>query len=158
MAKTFIKENGVISLDSVNSEEDLKARPGININPPPSDGRCMCCGKHISELKPYGKAGEDLLFDEDFSDALLLKRWRPCYPYFEEDAKAVIEAELNYRDAGYKEPLDWMIKKYGKKKGEGMYYANMGSKQIGSGMECRECFFLNDDEYFEKCRIGNANI
>ena len=57
MARTFIDSNGIVSLESVDNEEDLKPRPGININPPPSDGRCMCCGKHISELKPYGKAG-----------------------------------------------------------------------------------------------------
>ena len=50
MAEILFKGNGVISLGSIERDEDLKQRPGMNINPPPSDGRCMCCGKHISEL------------------------------------------------------------------------------------------------------------
>jgi hypothetical protein len=25
--------------------------------------RCDCCGKHMSELKPYGKAGDPLVGD-----------------------------------------------------------------------------------------------
>lgn len=137
-------------MKSTDGKQGLKLKPIIHVNPPPSDERCRCCGKHISELKPYCKAG-DLLFC-DFSGAFLVKRLRPCYPYCEEAAKAVIEADKNYVDAGYKEPLDWMIKKYGKKKGEGMYYANMAYYQIGSSWECRECIILDDDEYFEKQR------
>lgn len=74
MAEIIIKRKGVISLGSIDSEEDLKKRPGININPPPADGRCECCGKHISELKPYGKAGDPLV--GDFNGQFLIKTYR----------------------------------------------------------------------------------
>jgi len=46
----------------------------ILINPPPSDGRCEGCGKHISKLKPFGGAGDPLV--GDFNGAILLKTYR----------------------------------------------------------------------------------
>lgn len=56
--KSLFEGNGVTSLSVVEGEEDLQLRPGMNINAPPSDGRCDCCGRHLSELKPFGKAVE----------------------------------------------------------------------------------------------------
>ena len=156
MAKILIKEKRSISLGSVDSERDLKLRPGTNINPPPPDGRCDCCGKHISEVKPYGKAGDPLV--GDFSGALLVKNFRPDGPYYEEVAKAVTEADKNYVDAGYKEPLDWVINKYGTQKAEGMYYANMLYHQTSSSWECRECIILDEDEYFAKHQYWNVYL
>ena len=35
-----------------------KQKPIIHINPPPPDRRCECCRRHISELKPFGGAGD----------------------------------------------------------------------------------------------------
>jgi hypothetical protein len=61
MSEIIIKRKGLISLGSVDSEDDLKPRPGINLNAPPADGRCDCCGRHISELKPYGGPGDPLV-------------------------------------------------------------------------------------------------
>ena len=46
----------------------------IVINPPPSDSRCECCGKHVSELKPFGGPGDPLV--GDFNGALLVKTFR----------------------------------------------------------------------------------
>jgi hypothetical protein len=54
MTTKIIDNNGVLSLGSISSESDLEIEPRININPPPEDGRCDCCGKHISELTPFG--------------------------------------------------------------------------------------------------------
>ena len=48
---------------------------GERINPPLDDGRCYGCGKHISELRPFGGPGNPL--DEDFTGALLVKIYRP---------------------------------------------------------------------------------
>jgi hypothetical protein len=80
MADIIVKNENAISLGSVEEEKDLKPIPGVaNINPPPQDGKCMCCKRHISELKPYGKAGDPLV--GDFDGALLVKVWRSEGPY-----------------------------------------------------------------------------
>ena len=66
MGENIIENDVAISLGSIYGEEDLKPRPGlINIYPPPQDGECDCCGKHISELKSFGKAGDPLVGDFD---------------------------------------------------------------------------------------------
>ena len=91
MATKIIDNNGIVSFDSISSEEDLKLRPRISINPPPADGRCNCCGRHLSELKPFGKAGDPMV--GDFDGALLIKKFRPDFPYDEGAEKAWDEAE-----------------------------------------------------------------
>ena len=53
-------------------------RRGILINPPPQDGKCMICGRHVRELEAFGGAGDPLL--GDFSGAKLIKMWREDYP------------------------------------------------------------------------------
>ena len=45
MSQIIINENGITSLGSIDKEEDIKAKPGININPPPQNGECECCGR-----------------------------------------------------------------------------------------------------------------
>ena len=152
MATKIIDNNGIVSFDSISSEEDLKLRPRININPPPSDGRCNCCGRHISKLKPFGKAGDPLV--GDFEGALLVKKFRPAGPYDEEAEKAWNEAEKCIADAGYKDkdPLEWLINKYGKEKGEYFYLSHLAYCQIGSSWECRDCAVLDEYEYFENLR------
>ena len=75
-------------METVSKKEKVKLGSGlININPPPSDRRCDCCGKHIDELKPYGKAGDPL--GGDFNGALLVKEWRAVGTYVEEAEKAI---------------------------------------------------------------------
>ena len=48
------------------------------VNPPPADGRCECCGTHMSELKPFGGSGDPLV--GDFTGALLVKKFRELIP------------------------------------------------------------------------------
>ena len=55
MATKINDKNGIVSFDSISSEEDLNPSARIVINAPPGNGRCDCCGRHISELKPFGK-------------------------------------------------------------------------------------------------------
>ena len=74
MTEKLIDKNGVISLGSIDKEKDLKPEPGININPPPPSGRCECCRKHISELRPFGGPGDPLV--GDFTGEYLVKGWR----------------------------------------------------------------------------------
>lgn len=49
-------------------------QPTIQINTPPSNLCCERCGKHISKLKPFGKAGDPLV--GDFDGARLVKTFR----------------------------------------------------------------------------------
>ena len=75
MATTMFENNGIISLGSISSEQDLQLGNGFYINPPPQDGTCTCCGRHISELKPFGKAGDPLIgdFDGDGYDSFVIR-------------------------------------------------------------------------------------
>lgn len=50
----------------------------ILINPPPENGQCMICGRHVQELEAFGGPGDPLL--GDFSGAMLVKMFREDYP------------------------------------------------------------------------------
>ena len=66
MASVNFEMNGCISIGSIANEEDLVPRDGlISINPPPKDGRCYCCGRHISELEPFGETEDPSVDDFD---------------------------------------------------------------------------------------------
>jgi hypothetical protein len=150
MGEILFEENGIISLGSISSEEDLNPRLGININPPPQDGRCMCCNRHIKELKPFGKAGDPLV--GDFDGAYLVKRWRPDGPSDEEAETAMAEAEKCYRDDGFKTPFHWMISKYGKHRAKQFSFSVQLHTSEGKSWECRNCIILDEEEYFAKLR------
>jgi hypothetical protein len=62
MSEINTNNNGVINLGGIDGEKDPK--PIIIINPPPGNGKCECCGRHISELKPFGGPGDDLPWGE----------------------------------------------------------------------------------------------
>ena len=148
MTEMLFEQKELVILASVKSEEDLKPRPGINLNPPPVDGRCECCGRHISELKPFGKSGDPLV--GDFDGDYLVRRWRPDGPYDEEAEAAMEEAETCYRDEGFDDPLDWMIVKHGKEAGERLYFKAQLYGSTRKSWECRDCVVLDEEEYFEK--------
>ncbi len=139
------------SLGAVSKEEDLKKG---GINPPPPDGRCDVCGRHISELKPFGGADDPL--EGDFTGELLVKQWRPLGPYNEEALEAAEEAKKALKAAPRNKPLEskdvleWYISRYGKERGEGLYYAVSAWDCVGASWMCRDCIILEDDEYFEK--------
>ena len=54
-----------------------------------------------------------------------------------------------YKD---KDPLEWLIKKYGKDKGEKFYYSYQTYCITVSSWECRDCIILDESEYCEKLR------
>lgn len=122
-----------------NGKNDLKTKPNVIVYPLPDYAECHCCGRHISELTP---------FDGKFEGSLLIRRYRREAPYSEEAEKAVDEAEEHCCNGG--RPMDWMIAKYGKKKGEILYMMGQGSSTVGSSWECRDCIFLAEADYFEK--------
>jgi hypothetical protein len=150
MSQILINKIVLISLGTVDSEEDLKPIPGVsNINPPPRDGKCDCCGRHISELKPFGAPGDDLPWGK-FTGAYLVKRPRPLMPYCEEVDRAFLEAQKCYEKDGFKNAEGWLINKYGKEEGEWITFASQAQGTIGSSWECRDCILLNDEEYDDK--------
>ena len=117
-------------------------------NPPPSDDRCECCGRYISELKPYGGPGDPLV--GDFSEAYLVRRFRPFGPYNEEAERALAEASECCENEGPETIEKWLINKYGKEKTDNFYSAIEANNLIGKSWECRDCAILHEDEYFEK--------
>ncbi|MFX0197220.1 MAG: hypothetical protein ACFFCW_13935 [Candidatus Hodarchaeota archaeon] len=149
MAKAFIKGKGVISLNSIDGWSDLEPRPGFNINPPPSNGRCNCCGRSLDELKPFGKAGDPLV--GDFSDALLVKMFRTMYPPDEEVDKIYDQffGECCTKD-DHERAKKMLIKEYGQKEAERIMTWAEVSSCVGASWECRDCAVLDIYEYHEK--------
>jgi len=136
------------TFNRVKNENDLKLKPGENINPPHSERKCHCCGRPVSELKPFGGPGDPL--NGDFTGAFFVRNTRSAGPYDEEAEKAVKEAEQHYKAAGFEDLMDWMIEKYGKEKAEELYWPCAAYHQVGSSWECRDCRVLDDIEYFKK--------
>ncbi len=135
-------------LDRVKYEDYLNLKPGEKIYPPLSDFRCDCCKKHILELKPFGGPGDPL--DGDFTEALLVKTYRPIGPYVEEAEKALREAERYYKSDGFDNEFDWLIDKYGEEKAEALHSAELYHHEVLSCWDCRDCVVLDLDEYYEK--------
>lgn len=132
------------NLGSISKEEDLKLRPGININPPPSDGRCDCCGRHLSKLKSFGKpcVGE-------YDDALLVKRFRWDAPPDEEIDKIMEEffgACCSSED--YEKARNKLIEKYGQEEAEEMMMYQQLSRTASKSWECRDCFYLSTKRFY----------
>ncbi len=67
------------------SDNDYESEAGpcsdkrkILINPPPQDGECMICKRHVNDLEAFGGPGDPCL--GDFSGAKLIKMWREDFP------------------------------------------------------------------------------
>jgi hypothetical protein len=69
-----------------------------------------------------------------------------------------IKAENYHAEAAREDedPLEWMIKKYGKKKGKKLFWSAELCGQICSSWECRDCAGLDEYEYFEKLQEQHA--
>jgi hypothetical protein len=148
MATKIFEENGVMTLGSIASDQDVQLGNNIHINPPSHDRRCWCCGRPISQLKPFGKAGDPLV--GDFDGVYLVKKGRRDGPYDEGATSAVERAEARYSEEGFKDPLDWLIREYGETKGKELYCKAELYWSIGKSWECRDCAVLDEDEYFER--------
>jgi len=143
-----IIDNSVI--ENISKEKDLEGKAKININSSPEDRWCDCCGRHVSKLTPFGKAGDPLV--GDFDGALLVKKYRRAGPYNEQAETAFKRVEEIMEEEGHagEDPEEWMIKKYGKEKGQQYLNAVYAYGCIGSSRECRDCIVLDEDEYFEQ--------
>ena len=104
----------------------------ISINPPPANGCCDCCKKNISEITPFGKAGDPLV--GDFDGSILVKTFRTMAPSLTD-----------------KEMQDY-IKKNGEENGN--FYDQL-MNTVEAAWLCRDCIILNDDDYFNKLKEVN---
>jgi hypothetical protein len=151
MAEIMIETDRAISLGSINGEEDLKPRSAlININPPPADGKCNRCKRHLNELKPFGKAGDRLV--GDFDGALLVKTFRTVFPKPNIEVQAIFERFFGNceAEADYERAESRLAGEYGKKDADDIICLIDGASQVGASWECRDCIVLDMDEYFEK--------
>jgi hypothetical protein len=151
MGEIIIENDVAISLGSIDGEEDLKAKPGlININPPPPDGKCMCCGRHMSELKPFGKAGDPLV--GDFDGALLVKKFRTFLPPPDNRLEKTFQRMLlNCQTKDENEcDIDMLTREYGEEDAKAIWFMINEYCQVGKSWECRDCAVLDTYEYFER--------
>lgn len=146
MTKAFIDNGKVLSLMAISREEDLKRDGRIALNPPPHDGRCQVCGRHLSEVEPFGGPGDPL--DGDFTGELLVKNFRPLVPYISEAQEAWRKIEEKFDEID--EALPWFISNFGEEKGEALLLSLLAYRSTESSWECRRCIILHENEYFEK--------
>lgn len=97
----------------------------VYINPPPQDGNCNCCGKHINDLKPFGHAGDPLV--GDFFNALLVKTYRTMALKLEGKELEDYKNRVTENEFGLYDQL---------------------SSTIEASWECRDCIILSDKDYF----------
>jgi len=120
-----------------------KQKPKIYINPPPKDARCECCGRHVSELKPFGGAGDPLV--GDFKGATLVKTFRRMAPpgihSYEVDDLLDEEGHLDEKK---------FIEKYSKEDLEDFYFAEQLMGTVEASWECRDCIILEGEEFYNK--------
>jgi hypothetical protein len=137
------EDNGIIRYEGIPSKQNLRLIPKISF-PRPVDGRCMSCGRRISELRYFSEAGDPM---EDNSErALFISVYRPIGLPVEEDKKALDKANRVYKSEGYNyqnDQLDRMQEEYGDTPLLGE------AKEI---WECRDCAVFTTDEYLEKLK------
>jgi len=153
--KEMIKEDGndlggfIDKNSRVYETEDLKHEldnPFSNLGNPSPLTECTCCGKHLSELKPFGKAGDPLI--RDCNGELLVRTYRTFRHYHEEVEKALDEAKKNGIDT-YQGIEEWLIDKYGKEKGENLIFLFYEATVTDKFFLCRDCIVLDEKEFFE---------
>ena len=151
MTQYLFEHGNTCSLGSISTEEDSKVspRPGMSINPPPKDGRCECCRRHVSELPPFGQVGDPLV--GDFAGERLVKTWQRMGPY-DEEAERIYNTFFGPCDSAEdrKKALARLVQHYGEEKAEAIY----GGVQLASTVEavwlCRDCIVLEEEERLAK--------
>ena len=143
------KELEIIVIDQIDKKklENKKAvdrhKKVIWINPPPEDGRCECCGRHINELKPFGGPGNPLV--GDFKGAILVKGFRYDFPEVENpfDISDCLEKNGSLDENKF-------IKKYGEKELSRYILIESMEGQVSPSWECRDCIVLDTKEHYER--------
>jgi hypothetical protein len=101
------------------------------------DGRCDGCGRHVSQLKPFGK---DL--------PVITKKYRWDAPHDEKIDKIMDEFfEASSSDEDCDKAKEKLIEKYGQEEAEGMMFYHQLSRQVGSSWECQDCICLSSKRF-----------
>ncbi len=113
----------------------------VSINPPPVDKKCEKCGKHVDELKPFGKAGDPLV--GDFDEALLVKTYR-C---MEEKDIPEFDNILSYMaekadSRGWENAEHMAEQEFGKDRVEQAMFYDQLKGTVEASWECRDCIVL----------------
>lgn len=121
----------------------------IAINPPPRDRKCECCGRHVSELKPFGGAGDPLV--GDFSGAYLVKMFRAMQGRIPEYDKIIDELTEQCRAVdSFDEFENMLIERVGKEKAEQLLFYDQLVSTVEASWECRDCIVLDGDDFYMK--------
>jgi hypothetical protein len=166
MLRKRIDHDGAMILKSISSEEDLKIKGRININPPPENGRCECCGKHIRELKPFVDTKHPIF--GNIKGAILVKNFRITTDLDhgeENDWKYVKKLKGLRKKQSKTSPDDILMVKSKFTNGRwDIYNASFieSSFYLISSWECVDCLDLSNEKYLtqkyeKKYRKGEKN-
>jgi hypothetical protein len=109
--------------------------------PPPDDGGCECCGKHI--LKPQSHVQTGCPSTEPRYVALLVKTWRPIYPRVKLDRIMGEWIHVRYEDVGTQQAAEMLLDIFSQNQVEEFF----GLQALWL---CAECASLDTDAYYEK--------
>jgi hypothetical protein len=149
MNKFQFEDETAFDLDSIDDEEDIKAKDGINTNNHHNEMRCDCCRRPLSELTPFGKAGDPLV--GDFDGALLVRKFMEDAPH-----NAVVERiydEFFYNcptDKEFQKAKEKLAQKYGELQAKYIINWVHMSGSVGPSRQCRDCICLDWYEFEER--------
>jgi hypothetical protein len=148
MAVTITTRDGICMV-AIHCEEDLKLAPKFKqINPPPADGRCECCGKHLNELKPFSVVGHP--WEVDVEDVLLVKCSRPSAPPDERVDRIMKEFFGGcLSDEDEEKAEERLNEVYGHEMAEYLLRYSAAAGQISASWECYDCMGLDTEAYSE---------
>jgi hypothetical protein len=138
-----------LTINKSSKEQGFIRTLKVCINPTESDYSCDCCGKPISELGPISLQWnrEKGAFDAKY----LFQTRRRMMPYIEEVEKICAEFHgLGETEEDSLKAENKMIEKYGKEEAEKIICSFAAARQVDKSWECRDCFGLNEKEYFER--------
>ncbi len=131
------------------------SRMKILINPPPSDRRCECCGRHIHDLKPFGGAGDPLV--GDFKGQLLVKNFRAMAgrnAEAEKILKKVQDKMEKENEMNYEHFEEYLVEEVGEEEAQQLMLYDQITNTVEASWECRDCIVLDGDDFYKKRAEG----
>jgi hypothetical protein len=114
--------------------------------------KCNRCGKHVDELKPFGKEGDPLV--GNFEGQKLVKAYRTMLDNARRNSDnnnerieqwnkyEQILSEYHYDDPNKSDNMDEIITKYGEETVNNAFMYDQLSSTIESSWECRDCIVM----------------
>lgn len=151
MIRNLLKDE--IRIRSANDEkgDDLNAKQeAIDIDPSPEEETCFCCGRPVSQLKPYDR--KDLCLELRFKPVFLLSRYRPVAPKLGKKAQELYDRLFGKHKASDNNNTgnDALIEYYRREDIEELRSLKGYSEYYFEEWLCCECIELSNSEYFTK--------